>query len=179
MRQIIYWTLGTLIAAGILHIVTILYTPSFIMSRAMAGIAEQAGGRNMILYPPRVTAEARGIVRPSPDLLYAACAYDVSGGPVKLTASVPDTYWSLSLFADNTDNYFALNDKQANAKSVSLVVARSQVAGGTIGGIPVIVSPTDRGIALLRSLVDDERKFDAVDRARREATCEAMPAANP
>ena len=59
---------------------------------------------------------ARAIVRPSPDLLYAGCAFDLADGPLRIQATVPrDTYWSLSMFAANTDNFFVVNDRAAKS----------------------------------------------------------------
>ena len=37
--------------------------------------------------PPPLTAQSRGIVLPSPDLLYSVCVFDVSQGPVRVTAN--------------------------------------------------------------------------------------------
>jgi len=70
---------------------------------------------NTILHAPRPTSRSRGVVRPSPDMLYSICVYDLSaaGGAVRVsTHDMPETYWSVSLFDVDTNNFYALNDRQ-------------------------------------------------------------------
>src|SRR5215207_9462863 len=61
---------------------------------------------NELFHMPPTTAESRSVVRPSPDLLYSACVYDVSRHALRIRATLPGTYWSISFFANNTDNFF-------------------------------------------------------------------------
>ncbi len=167
------WAAGTIALVAVFHTLTVFGLPYGIMNRAMAGIASQAGGVNKPVYPDRPTAEARGIVRPSPDLLYTACVYDVSARPVKLTSPVPDTYWSLSTFASNTDNFFVVNDRQVKTDRIEIILASSEEAGGN-KGIPVIVAPSSKGIVLFRSLVPSEDLRAEIDTKRRQANCEPL-----
>ncbi|MBO6667152.1 DUF1254 domain-containing protein [Parvibaculum sp.] len=167
------WLAGTIALAAVFHILTVFGLPYGIMNRAMAGIASQAGGVNKPLYPERATAESRGIVRPSPDLLYTACVYDVSVQPVKLSSPVPDTYWSLSTFASNTDNFFVVNDREVKSNRIEIILAANEEAGSG-QGIPVIVAPSSKGIVLFRSLVPSEDLREEIDAKRREANCEPL-----
>lgn len=173
MRTWPIWLAGTVALAAVFHILTVFALPYGIMNRAMAGIAHQAGGVNKPVYPERANAAARGIVRPSPDLLYTACVYDVSTQPVKLTSPVPDTYWSLSTFASNTDNFFVVNDRQVKSDRVEIILAANEEAGSG-KGIPVIVAPSSKGIVLFRSLVPSEDLRADIDAKRREANCEPL-----
>ena len=52
-------------------------------------------------------------MRPSPDLAYSACVYDLSAGPIRVTAAAWDDYMSVSAFAANSDNFFVSNDREA------------------------------------------------------------------
>lgn len=167
------WIAACVALAAVFHILTVFALPYGIMNRAMAGIAAQAGGANKAIYPDRPTAEARGIVRPSPDLLYTACVYDVSDKPVRLTSPVPDTYWSLSAFAANTDNFFVVNDREVRGKRIEIILTGDE---GLIveGGQPVIVAPSTRGIVLFRSLVSSEEAAGEIDQLRRQANCEPL-----
>jgi uncharacterized membrane protein len=167
------WIAGTIALAAVFHILTVFALPYGIMNRAMAGIAAQAGGVNKPVYPDRATAASRSIVRPSPDLLYTACVYDVSDRPVRLTSPVPDTYWSLSAFAANTDNFFVVNDRQVRNKRIEIILTASEDLV-VEGGQPVIVAPSTRGIVLFRSLVPTEEAATEVDALRRQANCEPL-----
>ncbi|MDX5416332.1 MAG: DUF1254 domain-containing protein [Alphaproteobacteria bacterium] len=167
------WIAGAAALAAVFHILTVFALPYGIMNRAMAGISSQAGGVNKATYPDRATAASRGIVRPSPDLLYTACVYDVSDRPVRLTSPVPDTYWSLSAFAANTDNFFVVNDRQVPSKRIEIILTgREDMV--VEGGVPVIVAPSTRGIVLFRSLVPTDDAAVEIDALRRQANCEPL-----
>ncbi|MCF8470769.1 MAG: DUF1254 domain-containing protein [Parvibaculum sp.] len=173
MKTLSLWIAATLALAAAFHIVTIFGLPYAIMDRAMAGIASSAGGVNVPVYPERASAASRGIVRPSPDLLYTACVYDVSAQPVRLTSPVPDTYWSLSVFASNTDNFFVVNDRQVTSERIEIVLA-PEGSPAANGDVPVIIAPSTRGIVLFRSLITSEDSRAAIDAMRRQAHCEPL-----
>lgn len=173
MKTWFIWIAATLTLAAVFHILTIFGLPYAIMDRAMAGIASSAGGVNAPVYPERASAASRGIVRPSPDLLYTACVYDVSEQPVRLTSPVPDTYWSLSVFASNTDNFFVVNDRQVASDRIEIVLA-PEGSPAANGDVPVIIAPTTRGIVLFRSLITSDDSRTEIDVLRRQAHCEPL-----
>ena len=113
------------------------------------------------------------MVCPSPDRLYSICVYDLNAanGAVRVsTHDMPNSYWSVSVFDANTNNFFALNDRQAKTGATDfLLVARGASAAAT--GLPVITAPTSSGIVLFRTLIDDERRLAEIDAARRHADC--------
>ncbi len=166
------WIAGTLLIAAVVHIVSLLLLPRLIMMRAMAAMTRMAVD-NAIFYSPRPTAKSRSIVRPSPDLLYAICVYDLraAGGVLRIsTHDMPNTYWSVSIFDADTDNFYALNDRQAKTGAADFLLA-AKGASITAGQLPVIAAPTNRGIVLFRTLVDDERRLPEINAARHNANC--------
>ena len=174
MKSWPYLTATTLILAGIIHLTAILVWPSFVMSRLTAGLAENTGV-NTPNHADRPTSDSRTVVRPSPDLIYTICAFDVSKQALRISAPVPaDTYFSLSMFGDDTDNFFVVNDSQLNQATVEVVLVKTpdQVSG--LGGAPIVIAPSDTGVVLFRTLIASEDRFSELDAARRQATCEAM-----
>ena len=160
-----------LAVAVISHLVTLYFIPYVAMSRAFAGPAQQVGW-NSPLSPPRPSAQSRAIVRPSPDLLYTICAYDVSQTPVEVAAPVPKgTYWSVALYSDNTDNYFVVNDKQAGPLGLVDFVIYLDGTKPPVGDLPKIKAPTRTGLVLFRTLINDERKLGELEAARKETKC--------
>lgn len=175
-RGWIGWGLATLAIAVGVHMASVHFLPHFIMHQAMA----RMGAVNAIHHQPRVTAESRGVVRPSPDLLYSACPFDLKDGPLLVTAPVPqETYWSVSVFDANTNNIFALNDKQTKENNVTLLISGPQRANGiqwhrlfnAAGEAHSVASPTMRGLVLFRTLISNEKDFAMLDAVRRQATC--------
>lgn len=120
----------------------------------------ERGGVNVALPAQRADANARTVVRPSPDLLYTACVFDLDAGPLHVTAPVPDSYLSISGFAADTSNFFALNDRDVAADATGpraldlWVVAEGRSAPPE--ATRVIVSPSRRGLILFRMLLQDQ-----------------------
>lgn len=174
MMRWMKWGVFTLLLAGAIHWAAVAYLPDVIMWQAMGRI----GGRavNSITHGERATAAARAIVKPSPDLLYSTCVFDVSRRPLKVTTAAPEnTYWSVAFYASNTDNFFVLNDAKAQGKPTTIViVGQGQTVPPQPEGTLVVSAPTKKGIVLFRTLINDEARETELDQARRTATCEPV-----
>lgn len=148
--------------------------PSLIMAAAMERVTGPAG-TNSWSFAPRTTEASRQIVRPSPDLAYATCRFDLRGGPieVKAAASPAGDYFSVSFYAANTDNFAAFNDRNS-PDGVDVVLA---LAGQvTPPGRKVVISPSAQGLVLDRRLAPDEARFARVDQIRRANSCAPVAA---
>jgi uncharacterized membrane protein len=177
-RSWIGWVVATLVIAVAVHVASVWYLPHFIMHQAMA----RMGAVNAIHHQPRVTADSRGVVRPSPDLLYSVCPFDLTNGPLLVTAAVPQgTYWSVSVFDADTNNVFALNDRQAKTIANFLIVAPPSTSRDslilTTHSRSVhfeVTSPTTRGLVLFRTLIASEKNSAMLDAVRRQANCKLL-----
>jgi len=151
---------------------TLTYIPINEMGKAEQRIAKIAGGRNVIRHGTRPTSEFRSVVRPSPDQIYSACVYDLSDGPVRFSGSIPDTYWSLSVFAHNSDNFFVVNDGQIKGQTYDYVlIKKGQTAPQGVPPAQVIISPTKTGIALVRIFINRDDQLEELDRIRHQGNC--------
>jgi uncharacterized membrane protein len=128
---------------------------------------------NHIQHAPLPDSEWRTVVMPSPDLLYSACAYDVSDRPLLITAEVPESYWSVSAFAANTDNFFVQNDRTAINHRVRVVFA-SRPGLQDPGGGTVVQVPSKTGVILFRQLLLDRRDLPKAQAIQRAATCSPL-----
>jgi len=173
-----FYRVLTLITTAILvHMLAVWAAPRLIMQVLMHGpIAQTMNMQNQAAFPPPVTAAARTVVMPSPDLLYSVCAYDVTTGPVRVSAN-PNlkSYWSIALYAANSDNFFVINDRKADGKPVDLWLVSE---GGTSSARPipadarVVVSPSKTGFLLMRVLTGDyESEKAVIEPARRTLAC--------
>jgi uncharacterized membrane protein len=183
-RSWIGWGLATVVIAVLAHMASMHFAPRFIMHIAM----HRMGAVNAIHHQPRTTAASQLVVRPSPDLLYSVCPFDLKDGPLLVTATVPQgTYWSVSVFDADTNNIFALNDRQASAKTIALILlpSGSQPSANTRGGAWIkgdpgtirfasATPPTNRGLVLFRTLISDEKDFAKIDAVRRKANCKLL-----
>jgi uncharacterized membrane protein len=120
------------------------------------------------------------VVRPSPDLLYSICVYDLGAadGAIRVhTHDMPGTYWSVAVFDADTNNFYALNDTLAKDHAVDFLLTApgASVEGG---GLAMVAAPANRGIVLFRTLVADEADLAEIDDARHHAACEPYDAAS-
>ena len=160
-------------AAAIGHIGLVLFVPHFLMNVAMGRVSQDGKLINQFGFGSRTTQNSRNIVRPSPDLAYSTCAYDLSNGPLLIEAAPsPDAgYLSISVFAANTDN-IAVFDSSQSPDGIRFVLARE--GQPTPAGAKVVISPSNRGIVLDRRLAPNAELFAAADEARRGDKCAAI-----
>jgi uncharacterized membrane protein len=171
MGTLVRWLIVTLLIAAAVHVGAVLAAPNVIMGKAIARVAEGAGGANLFNRQPRVTPDSRAIVRPSPDLAYLSCAYDLSDGPVRIRIAPWDDYVSLSLFADNTDNFFTINDRAMRGAMYEVALVQKGKPAPE-GAAHVVESPSVTGIALERRLAPNAERFALADAARKQSVCE-------
>jgi uncharacterized membrane protein len=162
-------TLIIFLAAAAVGFVGFMYAaPQVIMNIAVTRVAE--GRFNVLRQTPRVTETSRQIVRPSPDLAYSACAFDLADGPVRIRAAPWGQYWSLALYASNTDNFWTGNDRAFPNGAQIVLIAKGQTHAAAPGET-VVESPSRRGIALIRRLAPRAADFAAVEQVRAQDVC--------
>jgi uncharacterized membrane protein len=169
-REWIGWITATLVVAVVVHIASVWMLPHVIMRMTI----NHMGAINTIHHQLRTTARSRFVVRPSPDMIYSACPFDLSNGALEVKAPIPpDTYWSASAFDSNTNNFFAINDRTVGGQPLELIILppAQQHEPPHFAGQLVIHSPTTHGLVLFRTLINDEKNFARIDAARRQAYC--------
>ncbi len=169
------WLAAALAIALVVHATSVIALPRIIMWRTEALLARDAGA-NTMSHAQRASADSRLIVRPSPDLLYSTCPYDLAKahGALRVHAQgMPATYWSVSAFDATSGNFFVRNDRAAKGGGIDFLI----IAPGTFVDdtrLPVVVSPSERGIVVFRTLINDETRLAEIDAGRRNAACEAF-----
>lgn len=176
-RLWLYRGLSLLVTAVLVHLLTVWAAPRLIMQVLMHGpLAQTMNMQNQAAFPPAVTAASRTVVMPSPDLLYSVCVFDVSGGPVRITANpVLTSYWSVALYGANSDNFYVINDRKAAGKPVDLWLV-SEGANATDHPVPpgsqVVVAPSTTGFLLMRVLTGNyDAEKAVIEPARRTLAC--------
>lgn len=168
--------LCALLAVGT-HWLVVWATPRVIMHRVLTRVVPAGSGG--VFLPPMTDHTQRRIVMPSPDLLYALCAYDLSERALRVRAD-PRTpnYWSIALYASNADNYFVFNDRQAAGTAIDWVLVGPGGYARTPAipeGARLVTAPDARGLLLMRVLVGDHAAERArVEAARRSLRCEPL-----
>ena len=160
-----------LIAALAVGYAAIAAIPYGMMKIAMDRLGR--GGINQMSQGPLATPARQPVVRPSPDLAYSSCPFDLAAGPLEImVVPVLGRYSSLSIFDAATDVAFVRNDVEAGGKPYRIIVARDGQA--VPPGAEVVRVGHDRGIALIRLLLKDPAEIGSLDAIRRQSTCRTV-----
>lgn len=172
MMRWIKWAAFVAVVATATHYAAVAALPNVIMWRVFGAVATK--GWNIIVHTERPTSASRAIVKPSPDLLYSRCLYDVTTRPLKVTTAAPaGTYWSVAFYAANTDNFYVLNDTQAGGKPATIILmGQGQSIPPQPEGTLIVTAPTPKGLVLFRTLINDDAREAEIDKERRAATCD-------
>lgn len=170
-RQLRVWFAATLLVAALVHTGTVRVLPHMLTTRALAGI----GASNVMHYRGPLNAASRTMPRPNPDMLYAFCPFDLSKGPVRLTAHVPHaTFWSISAYDAAANNFFVRTDRQIGGDSIAVAVMQRGQTFPSLGDATeraILISPTRRGLFLVRLLIDDHANLAALQAIQQQAVC--------
>jgi uncharacterized membrane protein len=153
LTTILKWCLGIFLCAWVGQYLLALVIPNLVME-----VLYQRGGvetdYNALFVNPRPDETMRKVVRPSPDLLYASCIFNLEQGPVVIESPVPERYWSMQFYQMNTDNFAGITNQRDQDYRIGTVVEVTLIGPdrnpGDYSG-KVIQSPTQRGIMLLRA----------------------------
>ena len=147
------WTAAVLLFGWLGQYPLAMLVPSFVMEGLYNKIVERTG-YNQLNVNKRPDETSRWVVRPSPDLLYASCVYNLEKGPVTISAPVPERYWSMQFYQMNTDNFAGFSNQREQRFRVGTRLEVTLVgpdANPSEYPGEVIQSPTNRGVMLLRA----------------------------
>jgi len=154
-----------LISAAAGWFVTIERIP-YLMTDAVFARMEAAGARPNVL-GKAVMRYAKGNIVPmaNADILARSAILDLSEGPLQFTATPPRElvdYWSVSVFAHNTDTLFVRNDSQVPEGKTITVRLRLAHHARPGPGVHDVVLPSPRGFLLVRPTMPDRENPAAV-----------------
>jgi len=173
------WTAAILLCGWLGQYPLAMLVPHLIMERLHHKVVERVG-HNQLNLTLRTDETSRWVVRPSPDLLYASCMYDLEQGPVMISAPVPERYWSMQFYQMNTDNFAGIhNQREQRLRRGTLVEVTLLGPDADPAEYPgeVIQSPTTRGVMLLRasSIGDNSEAQAALQNSRCTAQAQTVP----
>jgi uncharacterized membrane protein len=174
LRRVLFRLALVLAVAAVAHLATLVAFPRLIMRVATRRIAREAGV-NRFYHAPRPTASFRAVVRPSPDISYSACVYDVSKGPLLITTPVPPSTMSVAAYSSNTTNFFVVNDRQVPTERLELILSGPSADPPEGQGRLVVRSPSRTGLVLIRSVIESDEHYAVVEAMRHETRCEPLP----
>lgn len=177
MRRTIFFLVGGLLLGGIIHIAVVFMVPYYADRDAWAQTS-QFGVDDEFHVLPLPQAGAEPLSSLDPWMLHAVCRFSLAEGPVRITADLPEDFWSIAVFDRRGRNIYSLNDRSAERTRLDLaIITPVQMAQlrqdppQSLERAIVIELPIEEGLALLRVLVADETKFSEATESVRSADC--------
>ncbi len=154
-----FWALFTVLTAIAAHLCYILFVPPQQFQTKLETILAENGINTLARAVPGTAAAS--IAEYPDELTYALCMFDLSTGPLRINARVPDQYWALEVYDQRGGTIYTLNDKQAPRRQFSLylyddnpdpeaIVNAANSVGSSVNSITVLTG-TQTGIVVIRS----------------------------
>lgn len=171
-------TLSLMVGLVLLAMVTFFGTRAYIVYKAPINVMSKIEDRIVMaagewnacfhnqVYGPRYNSAKRA----NPDSIISVMAYDLEKGPVRVSGEVWPLYWSLSLYQQNSDNYFVVNDQQLDGVQFNFILTLDSEDVRQFDG-KAIVSPTKKGIMVIRRFASNEADMVGIIKNQTDTYC--------
>lgn len=164
---------GGALLGGIVHICAVFAAPLAGTDTAYRQLQGTLPANKMVVLPPPASGKQ---ILPylQPDMLYAMCRYELTGGPISVTAVVSGPGWVLSLHTPAGDNFYVLPGQQLRRGEVSFLLVPSSDAHATRRATPgdtQVASPSREGLIVVRAPLTGLSWVTETDAALRRSSC--------
>jgi uncharacterized membrane protein len=180
MIRWLLWLLAGVVLGGIVHLATILYLPRAATRDAYSRLASITPV-NAVVPLPQPTPDGAVVPFLDPAFATAVCRYDLSNGPLKLTAPVSQAYTSVSFYTRRGAAHYAITDRAAGRRIIELDLMteqqRSQLPEQedvTAADRLIVESPTPTGLIVVRTLAPEPSQMAMAQRALAGAKCQPL-----
>jgi uncharacterized membrane protein len=181
MIRLLLWMLAGALLGGIVHLVAILILPRTATQDAYSRLTPIAPVNGVAPVPhPSPQNEVMPFMDPA--FASAVCRYDLSDGPLKLSAPVSTAYTSVSFYTRRGIAYYAINDRAAGRRVIELDLMtsaqRSQLPEDeevTAADRLIVESPTVTGLIMLHALAPEAGLMPMARSALVRASCQQQP----
>lgn len=174
------WLIAGVLLGSIVHLITVLVLPRTASHDAYARLAP-AAPVNTVVPIPQSTPQAAVLPFMDPAFAAAVCRYDLSAGPLKLTAPVSPAYTSVSFYTRRGVAYYAINDRAAGRRVIELELmtpaqrsALPEDEEVTAADRLIVESPSPTGLIVLRAFAPEPSLLGPARNALAQAKCERV-----
>jgi uncharacterized membrane protein len=183
----VFWIITAVFLAVAAHISYVLFVPGMIFQKKLFNYTEGKPDNSFFILSP----EKQALLFPTAtsDDVVGVCKFDLAGGRLVLSAQLPKTYWTLSIYTQSGKQIYALDDVQASTSSfiVDLVLAKTLLQqlfarndsedGGQIENLGWKVETTEpRGLAIVWIPLSDSLMRKDIETTINGSRCEPKAA---
>ena len=166
------------VLAGLIHVVAVLTLPVLAPRDVHARLAA-LGPVNTIIQLPTVNPGQQVMPNMAPDIRYAVCLFDLSDGPVRLRARIPNELWLIAFYTPLGENFYTVIGADMNRADVDLIVTEKDQPVPDVGvdstetfdNVVVVSSPVTKGVALIRAPLAGPSRSAEAERALKATYC--------
>jgi uncharacterized membrane protein len=178
--KFIFWFAAAFFSAAAAHAAFILTVPSYSLDRTIARLSAASGRNAFFILPPDEQAR---LLPAYPQLsVVGVCAFDVSDSDVSLTASLPDGFWTLTIYSNRGDVIYSVNNTQTGTNSFTVALSRApdllEMLQQATEKEPIdadtgwtVSSPASRGLAVLWYPVAEVAQRAGIMRGMSKTVC--------
>jgi uncharacterized membrane protein len=177
MIRLLFAIVGGILLGGVVHLVSVLALPRIATQDAYSRLIPITR-ENAITALPEVGPNNALLPFMDPAFALAVCRYDLSGGPIKLTVPVSQSYTSVSFYTRSDVAYYAINDRSAGRRVIELdLMTEAQHAelpedeDVTAADRLIIDSPTPDGLIVLKALAAEPGLMAQAQASLAAASC--------
>jgi uncharacterized membrane protein len=123
MRSAFFWLAVALLIGAVAHLTYVLIAPSFAMQRLIGASQDNVPVNRFVLLD--APEQMRLLGETEREAVSGKCLFDISTGELAVTAEMPDTFWSLTLYSRKGADLYTINDRQAGGNTFKLTVKRA------------------------------------------------------
>jgi uncharacterized membrane protein len=130
MRRHLFWLITAAVLGLASHVAYLLFAPSRTFGNAIdRALGAEPTNRFVVLEP-----EAHLALMPfaASNHVVGVCKYSLADGPVKVSARLPEGFWSFAVYTIRGQQVYAINDLQADTNAFSVEMSLS---GGVLSQI--------------------------------------------
>ncbi len=120
----LFWVITTLFIMAATHIAYVLFEPGLMFQKKLYAMSSGKPDNSFFILP----RDEQSQLFPTATFndVVGVCKYDLNAGRVVLSAKLPRSYWTLSIYTDSGTQIYALDDVQAGNNSFTVELTRAK-----------------------------------------------------
>ncbi|KXF78288.1 hypothetical protein ATN84_00330 [Paramesorhizobium deserti] len=179
MGRLFHALLVGLIGAGIVHVAALLLVPVYSDRNAWSRISGYGAPYRFHLL--ETEKDGRGGAG-DPLFQEAACRFDLTDGPARITTGGNVPFWSVSIYNRSAENLYSFNDRTSTDGRLDLVIANPVQMINLKKDLPeaaaqsiLVEQDIDEGIVVIRGFTPDQSWQPSVRDFLSDAGCASLP----
>jgi uncharacterized membrane protein len=178
------WLIGSLCAAGVIHIGAIFAIPHLAKQDAWARLSQISDQNQMyVLGSAEADQDQPPLPLMSPDLGYAFCRFTLKQNNLAVLAEFSEPAWTVSVYTKLGENFYVISGADAKRKELRLLITPRQRLAEEASTEQndegdeqiIVISPGEEGVVMVRAPIRGPSYRQRTLEALQKVTCEPKP----